>query len=89
MIPSGLLIRLLVWERSWRRVLDPRTVFGYLRLMRAGWRAGESEGDRVQLGGDFIVDGQGMVRLARPSRHVADRPGWQELEDVLGALQEV
>ena len=71
-------------ERSWRRVLHPRTFLKYLQLLLQGWRIGKSEGGLDQLGGDFVIDRRGRVRLARPSRHPADRPRWEELAAALG-----
>ncbi len=48
----------------------------YARLMLAGrqWRGTLREGDSGQLGGDFIVDANGIARLAYRSRDPTDRP---------------
>jgi len=56
--------------RSW----GWQTIAYYTRALFNGeeWRG--IRGDSGQMGGDFIVDAQGMVRLAYPSRNPTDRP---------------
>jgi peroxiredoxin len=66
--------------RSW----SPRAVWYYLR---AAWQGRErlgKRGDPHQLGGDFVIDRQGIVRLAQPSRDPLDRPS---MEQILAALR--
>jgi hypothetical protein len=61
---------------SWRTILTPRVLGGYLRLMFRGWlphRAYDRE-DLLQLGGDFVFDGRRRVVFAHPSRDPTDRP---------------
>ena len=36
-------------------------------------------GDPHQLGGDFIIDRQGIIRLAHPSRDPTDRPAMPQI----------
>lgn len=43
-------------------------------------------GDPHQLGGDFLIDQTGTIRLAYPSRDPTDRPAISELLSVLGSL---
>lgn len=68
--------------RSWR----PRTWLAYARLMTQGWRWRGIQGDSGQLGGDFIVDRQGIIRLAHRSQDPTDRPA---LSTILKTLDEI
>jgi len=61
---------LKVWER-------------YARLMLAGHQWRGIQGDSGQLGGDFIVGANGIIRLAHPSRDPTDRPPVSQLLSVL------
>ena len=70
-------------ERSVLRVWSPKVLWRYLRLVLAGRRLRPAQGDLYQLGGDFVVDADGIVRLARPSRDPTDRPPVEELLKVL------
>ena len=72
--------------RSVLRVWSPKELWRYLRLMMAGRRLKPVQGDPHQLGGDFIVDPEGTVRLAHPSRDPIDRP---PVEKLLKALREI
>ena len=54
--------------------------------MRAGRRWRGIQGDSAQLGGDFIVDADGIVRLAYRSRDPTDRPLVEQLLTVLNQL---
>jgi hypothetical protein len=61
-------------QASSLRAWSPRTLWYYLK---AAWQGRErlgKRGDTDQLGGDFIVDRQGIVHLAQPSRDPLDRP---------------
>jgi AhpC/TSA antioxidant enzyme len=68
----------------WTRTLTPRSVAPYIRHMfspRAVRRA--SDQDVRQRGGDFVVGGDGMIRLAHASDDPADRP---TVDGILAAL---
>jgi hypothetical protein len=65
--------------RSVLRVWSPKVLWSYLRLTLAGRPLKPIQGDPHQLGGDFIVDAGGMVRLAHPSRDPTDRPPVEKL----------
>lgn len=70
---------------TWWRVWHPRVLLRYLGLLLAGRRlqrprAGE---DVRQLGGDFLIDAQGIIRYAHASARPDDRP---PVADVLRAL---
>jgi peroxiredoxin len=70
-------------ERSLLRSWGLRTLSYYARALLKGeeWRG--IRGDSGQLGGDFIVDSKGIVRLAHPSRDPTDRPPVEELLTIL------
>jgi len=73
-------------ERSLLRSWNLKTVRRYVQLMRAGrqWRG--IQGDSTQLGGDFIVDTDGILRLAYRSSEATDRPPVERLFAVLRQL---
>ena len=73
-------------QASALRAWSPRTLWYYLK---AAWQGRErlgKRGDPHQLGGDFIIDPQGIVRLAQPSRDPLDRPS---LDQILTTLSQV
>jgi alkyl hydroperoxide reductase subunit AhpC len=63
-------------EHSLARSWQPKVWLEYARLMLSGsrfaWRG--IQGDSAQLGGDFIVDAKGILRLAYRSHDPTDRP---------------
>lgn len=66
--------------RSW----SPANLWYYAKAV---WHKRETFGKRGnphQLGGDFVVDPQGIVRLAHPSHDPTDRPAF---DDVLRAMR--
>jgi hypothetical protein len=66
-------------------MLRPRVLLGYLRLVWRGWRprrAREGE-DVLQLGGDFVLDGQGRLVFAYRSIEPTDRPSVEMLVQAL------
>ncbi len=71
---------------SIREVYGPGTVWTYIKLMLRGRRLRGTTADRFQLGGDFVIDGQGTIRLAHPSRNPSDRAS---VSGLLTALREV
>ena len=68
--------------RSWR----PKIWFEYARLMAQGRKWRGIQGDSRQLGGDFIVDRDGIIRMAYRSYDPSDRPAvsyiLEKLEDI-------
>ena len=56
--------------RSW----SPRTLAFYLRARLRGQRLPGARGDPHQMGGDFLVDRSGRLRLVHLSRDPIDRP---------------
>ncbi|GMQ78752.1 MAG: hypothetical protein BMS9Abin02_1287 [Anaerolineae bacterium] len=73
-------------ERSLLRSWGWRTISYYAQAMWKGEKWRGIRGDSSQLGGDFIVDPKGIVRLAHPSRDPTDRPPIEELLSVLQKL---
>ena len=73
-------------KRSFLRAWSLKTVRRYVELMRAGRRWRGIQGDSAQLGGDFIVDAEGIVRLAYRSEDPTDRP---PVEQLLVALRQL
>ncbi len=68
---------------SVREIYGPGTVWTYVKLMLRGRRLRRTTADRFQLGGDFVIDGQGLIRLAHPSRNPSDRASVSRLLDAL------
>lgn len=73
-------------ERSLLRSWNFWTIWRYVQLLSSGRRWRGIQGDSAQLGGDFIVDAEGVVRLAYRSYDPTDRPSVTQLLDVLGEL---
>ena len=75
-------------ERSFWRSRSLRTRWFYFRAWLAGTPTHTSEGeDLSQLGGDFIVDPTGRLRLVHPSREPVDRPSVDQIFDVLTSIR--
>lgn len=68
----------------WRDLIGPRVIWLYLKLILRGGRVRMPTGDTHQLGGDVIVDPQGIVRL----HHVANGPaGRPQIETLLAIIR--
>jgi peroxiredoxin len=70
-------------ERSLVRSWGPGVWLQYARLLLAGRRWRGIQGDSGQLGGDFLVDANGIIRLAYRSHDPTDRPSVSQLLAVL------
>ncbi|NIM92506.1 MAG: redoxin domain-containing protein [Anaerolineales bacterium] len=68
--------------RSW----GWKTWLEYAQLMLHGYRWRGIQGDSAQLGGDFIIDGDGIIQFAWRSRDPSDRPA---IEDILECLKTI
>ena len=66
-----------------REIYGLGTAWAYVKLIVRKRRFTRTQTDRLQLGGDFIIDGQGIVRLAYRGRGPADRPPVARLVDAL------
>jgi peroxiredoxin len=74
-------------ERSSLRSWHPRVVWIYIKRWLQGGEFYDSHGDDTsQLGGDFIVDKKGFLRLVHPSHDPTDRPSVEELLETLKNL---
>jgi alkyl hydroperoxide reductase subunit AhpC len=69
---------------SFVRVWSPHVMWHYLKLRLRGQKLLPVQGDPHQLGGDFIVDAAGIIRLSHPSKDPVDRP---PVEDLLVELR--
>ena len=75
-------------ERSAAKSWNPKMLLHYLGLILKGRKLRPIQGDSNQLGGDFIVDREGTIRLACPSEDPADRPSVEMLLQTLRSLEE-
>lgn len=75
-------------ERSLWRSWNLRTIWRYVQLLAGGRKWRGIQGDSAQLGGDFIVDNSGTVRLAYRSHDPTDRPPVTELLTLLSRIEE-
>ncbi|GAB4463459.1 MAG: hypothetical protein Kow0070_24010 [Anaerolineales bacterium] len=74
-------------ERSRLRSWHPRVVWIYIKRWFQRGEFYDSHGDDTsQLGGDFIVDKNGVLRLVYPSHDPVDRPPVEALLKVLRNL---
>jgi len=84
--PARTVYRAYGLERSWLRSWNLKTLWRYIQLLSAGRKWRGIKGDSAQLGGDFIIDTEGIVRLAYHSHDPTDRP---PVADLLSLLQQV
>ena len=68
-------------------VIRPRTLLAAARLVWRAKRLYRPIGDVMQVGGDFIVDGAGLVRFAHSSEDPTDRPEVTKLAQLIGRLR--
>jgi len=74
-------------ERSYWRSRNLKTRWYYFKAWLSGKKTHASHGDdTTQLGGDFIVDKNGVLRLAYPSHDPTDRP---PVDDLLAILDQI
>ena len=62
-----------------------RTLWAYATLVPRRRRFTRTTVDPFQLGGDFVIDGEGIVRYAYRGREPADRPSVSRLVEELRA----
>lgn len=70
-------------KARWIDLYGPRVVWVYLKLMFRGGRVRWPTGDTSQLGGDVVVDPQGVVRLHHVAEGPAGRPAIETLFDAM------
>jgi peroxiredoxin len=70
---------------SWLRILRPDVIWRFTRMMFRGWLPKKpAKGDDVlQLGGDFVIDAEGILRWAHRSSEPTDRPAKTAMLDAL------
>jgi peroxiredoxin len=68
--------------RSW----SPKVWYEYARLIAQGRKWRGIQGDSGQLGGDFIVDREGIIRMSYRSHDPTDRPA---VSQILNKLEEI
>lgn len=68
----------------WRQVFTVKTIAMYVGFLLRGRLPQRPGRDPMQQGGDFIVDGEGVVRFAYPGRSSDDRPS---VDDLIGCLR--
>lgn len=59
---------------SWWQIYSPASILDYLRLIFSGRLPGRPGKDWRQLGGDVLIDPEGIVRLHHLSQTPHDRP---------------
>jgi peroxiredoxin len=74
-------------EHSMLRSWGSQVWINYARLMLSGRKWRGIQGDSAQLGGDFIIEKNGIVRLAYRSHDPTDRPSINELASLLQRLE--
>jgi peroxiredoxin len=73
-------------KRSFLRSWGLKTLWRYVQLLSTGRKWRGIQGDSAQLGGDFIVDSDGVIRLAYRSHDPIDRPSVDDLLNVIRQL---
>ncbi len=70
----------------WYRVFTPTATLKYFALFLRGRAPGHAGQDVMQQGGDFIVDGEGIIRFAFAGRSSDDRP---PVDDLIRCLRTI
>ena len=68
------------------RAWGVRNLWYYAQSLAQGKELKENRGDTSQMGGNFIIDKDGVVRFAYPSKNPTDRPPIDQLLQVLKTL---
>ena len=71
---------------SWWAIMNPVSIWGYIKLMLQGRRPGKSGKDYKQLGGDVLIDPKGEVVLHHASTGPHDRAGVESLLERVGGI---
>jgi peroxiredoxin len=69
-------------------ILTPQVALPFLRanLRRQTQQKGLQGGSFLQMPGTFVIDTDGVLRMAHRNRHIADTPSTQQLLEVLHRL---
>ena len=84
--PDQLVYKAYETERSFLRSWGLASILEFIRLFRAGRRWRGVQGDSAQLGGDFLGDGEGLIRFAHYSIEPVDRP---DIDDLLHYIRQI
>jgi len=68
---------------SWWSIYSPSSIWKYLKGIFRGQRPGKPGQDWSQLGGDVLIDPEGIVRLHYISRDPHDRPSVSNIVEVI------
>jgi peroxiredoxin len=82
--PDRSVYRAYALERSFFRSWHPRNLWFYFKRLLRGGSLPKIQADPNQLGGDFLIDPNGRIRLAYYSDNATDRPS---VEAVLHLLR--
>jgi len=76
-------------KTTWLRMMRPSVIWRFVKLMFRGWKLKKAEPgeDVLQMGGDFVLDGDGRLVFAYRSVDPTDRPTIAALLDVLRRLR--
>lgn len=72
---------------SWRAIYGLTSIWKYLKLIAGGQRPGKPGSDWRQMGGDVMIDPQGVVKLHYISQNPHDRPSVNKLIEVVKAIR--
>jgi hypothetical protein len=75
-----------VGKGSLGQVLSPGTIWTYIKLVVRGRRDPFQRIDLRQRGGNFVIDGRGVVQFEHRGPAPHDRPSVGQLLDVLDAV---
>jgi len=59
----------------------------YIKLLSSGRKWRGIQGDSAQLGGDFVIDSQGIIKLAYKSHDPTDRPSVSSLMELFRQIK--
>lgn len=68
---------------KWWDLAGPKTILAYFKLFAKGRTLKKATGDVKQLGGDVIVDPEGIVRMHFVGQGPSDRPSIEEMTAVI------
>ena len=73
-------------SRSARGAWGVKNLWFYAQALARGQKLQGNRGETDQMGGNFIIDSQGIVRFAYPSQDPTDRPPISQLIEILATL---
>lgn len=72
---------------KWWNIYSPATLWMYFKLMIRGRKPQRATGDPNQLGGDVLIDPDGIVRFQHVGAGPADRPIVAKLLEVIRQIE--